>query len=152
MSTVEFNLIVGYAVVNGRNTLLKLDIRNCVENRTDSAGLVTGGASFPQIKLNGGVNWAKDQWEASWNVSYIDDLLDSDDDVIELPKVDNYVKHGAQVSYSMPQYWESKLTLGIDNLFDEEPPILASTVDGGHDPATYSARGCYFYARLSFNF
>ena len=129
-----------------------IEIRSGVENRTDSAGLVTGGASFPQLKLNGGVNWAKDQWEASWNISYIDDLLDSDNDVIELPKVDNYFKHDAQVSYNMPQYWESKLTVGIDNLFDEEPPILASTVDGGHDPSTYSARGRYFYARLSFNF
>ena len=129
-----------------------IEVRDGIENKTDRAGLVTGGASYPEMKINGSVSWVLDNWAASWNVSYIDDLQDDDNDVVELPKVDNYMKHDFQVSYSMPNLFNSKVTLGLDNVFDEEPPILASTVDGGHDPSTYSARGRYFYARLSAEF
>ncbi|NOU51447.1 TonB-dependent receptor [Pseudoalteromonas sp. JBTF-M23] len=129
-----------------------IEIRSGEENRSDATGLVTGGASYPELKVSGALNWTLDNWSASWNMSYIDSLVDDDNDVIERPKVDDYIKHDLQVSYQLPDFWESKLTFGIDNVFDQDPPILASTVDGGHDPSTYSARGRYFYGRVSFSF
>lgn len=145
----DFNFQLG---ISKLKEWVDIEIRSGVENRADIAGFVTGGDSFPQLKANGGIAWKFDKWDASWNISYIDNLLDADNDVVDLPKVDDYFKHDLQVSYNFPEYWESKITLGIDNLFDEDPPILASTVDGGHDPSTYSARGRYFYLRLSSSF
>ena len=129
-----------------------IEVRSGEESRSDIAGFVVSGDSYPQLKSNAGLAWVSGQWGANWNISYIDSLQDGDNDVVENPKVDDYFKHDMQVSYTLPEYWETKFTLGIDNLFDEDPPILASTVDGGHDPSTYSARGRYMYLRVSSNF
>jgi len=129
-----------------------IEIRSGQESRSDTAGLVIGGDSYPELKVSGGLSWNLDNWDASWNISYIDDLLDADNDVVELPKVNDYIKHDIQLGYALPDLWQSRITLGVDNLLDEAPPILASTVDGGHDPSTYSARGRYVYARFSISF
>lgn len=130
---------------------IDIEERDGVVSRSDIAGVVTGGASFPEIKINGSLNWKLNDLSATWLVSHIDELIDTDNDVVENPKVDAYWKHSLQLGYQLAE-WQTQLTFGIDNIFDEDPPILASTVDGGHDPDTYSARGRFFYVRASIDF
>ena len=149
--TASAGRFVAQLGVSNLSEWIDIEERDGVVSRTDIAGIVTGGASFPEMKVNGSLNWQMDDMSATWHLSHIDELIDTDNDVVENPKVDAYWKHSLQFGYQLPEEWNTRLTFGIDNLFDEEPPILASTVDGGHDPDTYSARGRFFYVRASFD-
>ncbi len=44
------------------------------------------------------------------------------------------------------------ITLGVDNVFDEEPPFVAATFENGFDEATANAKGRFWYVALKKRF
>ncbi len=67
--------------------------------------------------------------------------------------MDSYTTLGAQFDWTPPQLQRSTLTLGVNNLFDEqvpEDPYLAGWPFFNRD--LYSARGRFLYARYRYAF
>lgn len=88
------------------------------EEAFDYAGL----QDYPQYRGNLGVNWAMNDWSAAWTTYYIgsQDSGNEEYGVDYLASIPSYFKHNVQVSYSHP--WNGKLTVGINNLTDEDAP------------------------------
>ena len=117
------------------------------------AGTSTTTRTLPNDRWIAGIRWYRDNYDANWSLTYIGDLddlgnLDANDNPYP---VDDYFKNDAQFSYMLHDY-DAKVTLGIDNVFDEEPPRYGATVRGGHDSYTYSSRGRFYYFRASKTF
>ncbi len=123
-----------------------------------------GTTSEPEWRWNGQASWSKGNWDSTFNVRYIgetEDLPSGRDTANNscdvnptrpAQKVDDYIEFGASVAYNFSV--DSKLTFGIRNLTNEEPPF-SEVASGGwpwFDQALYDIRGRNFYLNYNHQF
>ena len=66
-------------------------------------------------------------------------------------RMPNVFYHNLQLSYATGIFNNAlDISVGIDNLFDENPPRVASWTDGNTDTMTYDLAGRRAYMRLSY--
>ena len=126
-------------------------------NAVDYKGLITGGAgSYPEIKSNFKVGVSSDNWDANYELRYIDGM-DSFSSACQAgnvscgtPSVSTVVYHDVSGTY----YMSDSVTIsgGINNLFDKQAPYFTGNNDANTDPYTYDTIGRYFYVRAGFKF
>jgi len=108
-------------------------------------------------------NWDFRNWNASWTMRYIDRLRERcagangfpicTDSVADQHWLGATTYHDAQVSWRTDAWMKGvKVTLGVNNVFDKNPPICLSCTLNGYDPGTYDLPGRYSYAKLSLDF
>jgi len=124
-------------------------------NIIDYRGYVTGNAGgFAKIKTNFDLTASGDDWSATYEVRYIDgmDSFACQDDASECyaPSVDSIVYHDLSGSYDLTE--TVRLSGGVNNVFDEEPPYYTGNLDSNTDPYTYDVLGRYFFVRASVKF
>ncbi len=134
------------------------------------AGTNQGDTPLPRFKFNATLDWAAGQWNASWTARFIyhtietcddgfapslrelglcsqpdQDLSDnSDDSRNKLPTV---VYHNVQLNYEIPG-WDTRLTLGVVNVLDQDPPISYTAFANSFPGTLYEAPGRQPYIRL----
>ena len=122
-------------------------------NDDDEVGTWSDRFALPENRVVGQIAWEYGAWGASANIQYIDSMqnVEAGDGIID--HVDSYTRTDAQVSYTTDRFGkEMRVVLGVLNLFDQDPPIVGTTVDGGTDPTTYDPTGMYPYLRISQRF
>ncbi|HYE52685.1 MAG TPA: TonB-dependent receptor [Azospirillaceae bacterium] len=121
--------------------------------------------AFPDFKINATLGWLFQDFSASWTVRYIDKVVEACDhdttglcsrpNQADLTNSENVlgttVYNDVQVTWR-PAMWDEKfyVTLGVNNLFDEDPPNCYSCQLNGMDQSTYDIPGMFGYARIGF--
>jgi len=114
---------------------------------------------YAQWKANFNVNWATEDWSANYNIRYIDDFiecqnndcfgLDTPDPLDDNPfrKVDSNWQHDVQVSYNLDygDFGQGSISFGVQNLLDEDPAQIFEGFLATSDADTYDFLGRYFY-------
>jgi len=126
-------------------------------------GVEVNDSSIPEWTSNLTANWDYRNWNASWSLRYVDRLREScagangfpicTDSAADLHWLGATTLHDAQVSWRTDAWMKGlKITVGVNNVFDKNPPICLSCTLNGYDPGTYDLPGRYSYARLSLDF
>ncbi|GAA4860485.1 TonB-dependent receptor plug domain-containing protein [Luteimonas vadosa] len=127
-----------------------------------------------RIRSNLATRWEMGDWGATWNVRYYSgqdetctgfntanrNLLCSDPDrfiagptglPVRAPenRMDATIYNDVSVYWNSP--WNAKVALGVNNLFDEDPPFSASTFANSFDPQ-YEVPGRFYYMRYTQKF
>ena len=109
------------------------------------------GRSLPEWKTNLNLRY---DWESlglglQWR--YVDSMRDAGVPEFEIPSRDYFDLYA---SYVIGEGVLGGLTLrgGIENLTNENPPLLASPVQGNTDPSQYDMLGRRYYVNLSYRF
>jgi iron complex outermembrane receptor protein len=130
-----------------------------------------------RIRSNLATRWQMGDWGATWNVRYYDDqdedcqayvdygysFLCSDPDrtvddpstpiADAIPAAQNHI--GATTYHDVSAYWNApwnaKITVGINNLFDKEPPRSVQAFANSFDPQ-YEVPGQFYYMRYTQKF
>lgn len=134
-----------------------------------------GDGNFAKIKSNLSVGLFNDDWSASYTLRYIAsvdenfgnvDIFDDDGNVIPVfgsfwakptsatkqdvfRKVDSQLIHDIRFTYFLDKY---SISLGVDNVFDEDPPYVATGFNDNTDPRTYATQGRHVSLGLSAKF
>lgn len=66
--------------------------------------------------------------------------------------IDSWVVHDLQFSYVFNVYNGLRVSMGVDNMFDENPPFAASAFNDNFDGRSHELRGRFWYAKLSQRF
>jgi outer membrane receptor protein involved in Fe transport len=112
-----------------------------------------GEVENPENRFNLNLTYGHEDISARWRLRYWDDVVDSN--TPSLPdafnEVDAVVYHDASVGYNFGN--DTKVTFGINNVFDKQPPILPQFSTSGStgintNSAAYNIEGRAFY----FNF
>ncbi|AZG36734.1 MULTISPECIES: TonB-dependent receptor [Shewanella] len=124
-------------------------------NAVDYRGFVTGNAGgFAKIKTNLDLTASGDDWSATYEIRYIDGMdsfaCKDDTSACYAPSVDSIVYHDLSGSYDLTS--TVRLSGGVNNLFDKEPPYYTGNLDSNTDPYTYDVLGRYFFVRASVKF
>jgi iron complex outermembrane recepter protein len=151
------------------------DSGDTLPDGTISGGNLSGtsfdrGNLFNRIKSNITTNWQLGDWSANLTARYmsaVDEACDlpvlfgnpnlcSDPDfedpqfgVLGANNMDEVWYFDAQVSWDSP--WNARVTGGIRNLFDEDPPVSFSNFANSFDPQ-YDVPGRFWYVQYSQKF
>ncbi|WP_300395894.1 TonB-dependent receptor [Henriciella sp.] len=109
-------------------------------------GCCDGG--YPEWRGNAFWSASTDRWTGVYNAQLIGAATDYFGTPGEVgTDIDAVVYHNIQGSYQFTD--QLKLSVGVDNVLDEEAPYVSSWSDGNTDTMTYSLLGRYFYARAT---
>ncbi len=127
------------------------------------AGKVTRepGESYPEWKGVLNLSWDLQQFGFAYQLRYVSGLTVVNNDAIGSPVTDGIKPTTPSTTYSrITARWSPTesmdFMLGVDNLFDEEPPIFTDDVQAGQqantDPTLYDILGRRYYANATFKF
>ncbi|UJF20422.1 TonB-dependent receptor [Shewanella sp. OMA3-2] len=124
-------------------------------NAVDYRGYITGGVgAYAKFKSNFNITAAGDDWSATYEARYIDGMdsfaCKADTTKCYAPSVDSIVYHDLSGSYDVTN--TVRMSAGVNNIFDEEPPYFTGNNDSNTDPYTYDVLGRYFFVRANVKF
>lgn len=158
--------------------LLAYDIDNLLEGEPALKGKGRYDfGSFPAFKANFTTSWAKDGISAGFNLRFVgsydecvnndcnsleaddpngdgvEDVMDDEYRAINTRNVEANVTADLFAGYSMKsKAGVTTLSVGMNNVLDQNPPLIYSGFAGDSDSSTYDYMGRFVYARLSQQF
>lgn len=99
-----------------------------VNDRTGTHTSETFERAFPELRLTSTLGWrsSSDRWNGSLTFRYVDEMEASNNETL-----DSVLFTDLQVSYVPPVADDAlTITLGFNNVFDEEPPVLNTSLVG----------------------
>ena len=158
-----------------KNTVLASNGSNQLV-RQNLLGRNIGDGAFTRWKSNVDVNWSYGDWEATWGVQFV---LGSEEVCESTPTVNGPISgtfgfcnsgpdsdnsgfqdnrhigsatyHDVQLSYHLSEY-DTRLTFGVNNLFDKGPPISVTAFANSFNVADYRVPGVFPYVRATIDF
>ncbi len=105
--------------------------------------------AYPRFKGQATLDWDIGPVAAAFTGRYIDDVRE----IADGNKLKNRFYGDVQLTFR-PSWLNQQLglTLGINNVFDTDPPGCFSCSLNNYDPTTYDVPGRFGYARLSYGF
>ncbi|MGH6728576.1 MAG: TonB-dependent receptor domain-containing protein, partial [Sphingomicrobium sp.] len=101
--------------------------------------------AFPKHKAIGILDWDGGQYGASLTGRYIKSVRESQED----NRLNSRLYTDIQLRWNPDFLQMFGLTLGVNNLFDKDPPGCISCGLNNFDPGTYDVPGRYYYGRIT---
>jgi len=162
---------IGQFVASWYNTILDEYTEIVPISVTDFGEIVREGTengdperAWPELRSTFILEWMRDQWSAAWTLRYLDDVTEScsggAETIVPSPcsdvsggtnKLDSVAYNDLQATWRPGRFDENlDLTVGINNLFDEDPPACYSCALNGFNGNVYDIPGQFYYARLTY--
>lgn len=106
----------------------------------------SGDGNFPEWKTNFDVRLNKDDWSASYAIRYIGEVEEPFGNEAGQRTIDSQTIHDARFTYFFDNF---TTTVGLNNIFDEDPPYAETGFNDNTDPRTYNTTGRHVYLTLS---
>lgn len=106
--------------------------------------------SFAEWRANASAKVFAEDWSASWSMRMIGEADDENGGGPIGSSVDNIFYHDLHFTYQVTE--KAKMSLGIDNLFDEKAPFITSWNDANTDVFTYDLMGQRWYLQARYEF
>ncbi|MEH8021480.1 TonB-dependent receptor [Rheinheimera metallidurans] len=137
------------ASVSKLNELLEVSTLNDgSEVVLDKAGSAGVREAYPEWRGTLSAQWQYDAWSAAYNVRYIGDSTET---FANAPRhIGSIAYHGVSAGYKFEP--GLALRVGVNNLFDKQPPVSLVNVNINFDQQTYNAVGRFLYLQLSYEF
>ncbi len=102
--------------------------------------------SYPKFKGTGVVSWSIADFEASFTGRYINHVTENTG-----ARLDNTFYGDVQLIFA-PGFLDKKFdfTVGVRNVFDQDPPACTSCTGPNYDPTTYDVPGQFGYLRITY--
>jgi outer membrane receptor protein involved in Fe transport len=132
--------------------------------------------NYARIRARMFVNWTLGDWSAGWRTRYVGGFDVGNADTRQDRSADgacardpdtnvpnqfcgvevsygSYLVHSINVGYALPSI-NSRFELGVDNVFDKQPPILYqnNVLNANTDVNTFDTIGRYYFARYTVKF
>lgn len=101
-------------------------------------------STFPHWKGQGSLRYTSDLYGLGWRGRYIGGSDDIPGNAVNGGRVEAVVYHDIQANLTVPGD-RMTFAIGVDNLFDRQPPASAANNPINFDIYTYDIRGRYFY-------
>lgn len=106
--------------------------------------------SFAEWRVNAGAKVYSDRWSASWSLRMIGAANDENGGGPIGRSVDNVFYHDLYFKYDLAD--NMSMSVGVDNVLDEEAPFITSWNDANTDVFTYDLLGQRWYLQASYSF
>ncbi len=155
-----------------RNTIIDEYTENGGDNLVGQEFGSVPDRGIPEWKYDLTTNWSMGAMSASWSIHWVDELIESCSDFLDdspdsltnqglcshpdtasnansLNVLDDTFTHDLQFAYDTTTFgWDTTWSVGIQNVFDEDPPACTSCDLNGYDPGVYQGQGRFGYLRV----
>lgn len=102
--------------------------------------------AYPRFKANATIDYSTEAWGLSFTGRYISKVTESDGHKM------GTTFYGDMQAYFSPAWLDhrTRFTIGVNNLFDKDPPLCNTCDSANFDPTTYDVPGQFGYVRLSY--
>jgi outer membrane receptor protein involved in Fe transport len=167
----DFKIRLDGTYVDERTTII-VDPISGTTTEIDDAGLAGDRDVVPRIRANLSVNWTSGDWTVNYLIRHISSTTEEceignsatanglEQDLCNIPSAatggDSFNElsamgyHDVSVGYFIND--NLRVTAGINNLLDQDPPVSFSTFANSFDPSMYEVPGQFGYVRFSMNF
>lgn len=103
--------------------------------------------AYPHFKGQATIDWSLGPVTATVTGRYIDDVTE----IADGNELESRLYGDVQLQFR-PNWWSDRLalTIGVNNVFDKDPPACNSCSLNNFDPTTYDLPGRFGYVRLSY--
>jgi iron complex outermembrane recepter protein len=124
-------------------------------------GVVVNDTAIPEWTSNATLDWKRDAWNAAWTICHLSEMEETclaADPALYCSSpttntLDATTYHDVQVGYKFDWLRGLQLTAGVNNLFEEDPPVCTSCSLNGYEASTYDIPGGRFlYVRADLRF
>ena len=127
-------------------------------------GIEVVDSAIPEWTSTLRVDWSRGDWSLGWSVRHLSELREDCGDAVAFAvcgdplnsrnTLDATTYHDLRAGYRWAtSVGDLGLTLGINNVFDTDPPICLSCSLNGYDASTYDIPGGRFgYLRVDWKF
>ncbi len=114
------------------------------------SGSALGNYGFPKWKGSAGVTWKKSSYNAGINYSYVDGYREDENNDNQVP---SFGSIDVRAGWSLPTWgWNMQLNVGVNNVFDRQPPYVATSFENQYDRAIGDIRGRLWFVEMSKRF
>ena len=129
-----------------------------------AVGVEVDNGSIPSWQTNAQFGWKNGDWNVAWNVRYISSVTESCGnaavvDVPGCPTGNDFHELGSIVYNDLQIGWANSFTIeglttsvGVNNVFDNDPPICLTCTLNGYDAGTYDLPGRFWYVSIDYKF
>lgn len=110
-----------------------------------------GNGALPRWKANSSLSWQKRGLQLSYSVNYVSSLTEVLRGTNTTRKISSWLNHDAYMSYQF-SHNDLRLAFGVNNIWDKEPPLIASSLNDSYDARTYDLIGRFFYGSIRYTF
>jgi outer membrane receptor protein involved in Fe transport len=114
----------------------------------DKVGTAASRESYPEWRAMFTTQWRNGPWSANYKARYIGDTREIAGG--EPRKIGSVMYHDLSGGFAFEN--GVSVRLGVDNLFDEQPPVSLTNLNINYDISTYDPVGRFMYAQLSWDF
>ena len=106
--------------------------------------------TLAKYRGTGRITWTRNDLSATWGMRYVGSVTNMSSLLVNGRhlEADDYLQNDLVVSYDLTRF-RSRITLGIENIFDEMPPFLEGNYANGFDQLTFNSRGRFFFFRFA---
>ena len=138
--------IHSYTTQANKHTVTKDIAGTFADDATDGLGAI------PKWKANAGLIWKLKNWQGTYTIHYISSLEETVPGTQSQRDIYSWITHDAQLGYTFDFAGELQILAGIDNLFDNGPPRVASGFNDNLDSRTHELKGRFYYLKFSQQF
>lgn len=106
--------------------------------------------AFAENKINASIDWIWDDLAVSYLIEHIDGIEAEANFIDYTQYVGSQTYHDLTATYNFET--DTRVTLGIQNIFDKQPPYIDAAFNGSTDEATYRLFGRTVFFRLQQSF
>jgi len=133
------------------------------QEQPQAPGIEVVDSAIPEWTSNFTLDWRRGNWSAAWTMRHVSELREECGRAVGFPVCSNPATginvleattyHDLQLGYRFADFHDMGLTFGVNNLFEEDPPICLSCSLNGYDASTYDIPGGrFFYLRADIKF
>jgi iron complex outermembrane receptor protein len=126
-------------------------------------GIEVNNSGIYDWSSNLALDWDYGNFNSRWTVRHSSDLSESCGDAVDFAvcrdpvngrnRLGSTTFHDLQVGWTTDWFGETRLSAGVNNVFQKEPPICLSCSLNGYDASNYDIPGGrFFYARAEITF
>ena len=106
--------------------------------------------AIPRWKARYTLDWSKDAWQATYALQWIDSLSEAGGELFagSSPHIPSVVYHDLSAMWAAKNDLSIRLT--INNLLDQDPPVVVNADTANTDVSTYRLLGRSFLLRWSY--
>lgn len=120
-------------------------------------GAALEDVSFPEWRANIALTWEYERWTAAIGWNYVDGytedaaLYNFESEDSEPRDVRSYMTFDVRLGYKIP-WIEGRLMAGVNNVFDEQPPLVESSFENAYDRRLADIRGRMYFIEFTKEF
>jgi iron complex outermembrane receptor protein len=113
----------------------------------------TEAGTLAKYRAGGRLGWTFRNLGVTTTFRYVDDVINTGSLLVngEFLRADDYLQNDINFRYDIERL-KTRVTLGIENIFDEMPPWLEGNYSNGFDERSFHSRGRFYYSRVEVRF